>query len=176
MGATFDALYHKDQQSIRVDKGAVRELRYKIPFGSSVVVRVSASTPVNLTIMGPHNEETEVAGTKEFKFTSDPGSELVIKLQGKTGFFTKPSSVTLEVEMFTSKDVVKVADDVKNWVGVLKELGKDYYAMNKELVQDLLRRIANVWSLLDDETRTRAKELTVIVRQFEEGRKEVTQS
>ena len=169
MAASYDSLYKKDIQSFRVDKGAVRELRYKIPFGSSIVVRVSASEPVNLTMAGPHIEETEIVGIKEFKFTSNPGNELVIKFQGKSGFFAKPSSVTLEVEMYTSRDVVKVADEVTNLLGVLKELGKDYYALNKEYVQDVLRRIASVWNLLDDETKTKAKELMTIAKRFEEG-------
>ena len=169
MAASYDSLYKKDIQSFRVDKGAVRELRYKIPFGSSIVVRVSSDEPVILTMAGPHIEETEIVGIKEFRFTSNPGNELVIKFQGKSGFFVKPSNVTLEVEMYTSRDVVKMADEVTNLLGVLKELGKDYYVLNKEYVQDVLRRIAGVWNQLDDETKTKVKDLMTIAKRFEEG-------
>lgn len=169
MATPYDTLYNKDVQKFRVDKGAVRELRYRIPFGSSVVVRVSASEPVDLTMAGPHAEEAEIVGVREFKFTGNPGDVLVIKFQGKQGFFAKSSNVTLEVEMYTSKDVVKVADEVANLLGALKELGKDYYTLNKEYVQDVLRRVASVWSLLNDEAKAKAKELMVVVKQFEGG-------
>lgn len=166
----FDTLYKKDIQSFRVEKGAYREARYVVPYASNVVLRVSATYPVIITMAGPHIEQSEIAGTREYKFTADPGSELMVKFQGKTGFFAKPSDVTLEVELYTAKDAVKVSEELTNLLDVLKELGKDYYDLNKEHVQDVLKRLVNVWKLLDEETKRRARELMSVAKKFEEGK------
>jgi len=170
MSLTLDTLYKKDIQSFRVEKEASREIRYKIPYASSIIVRVTASQPVSMTMAGPHIEQIEVVGTREFKFTSDPGNELVIKFQGRAGFFAKPSDVALEVEMYTSRDAIKVSEELTNLLGILKDLGKDYYDLNKEYVQDVLKRMVTVWRVLDEETRTRAKELMNLAKKFEEGK------
>ncbi len=167
LSVRHDTLYKKDIQTFRVDKGTSRELRYVIPFGSLVTVRVSATQPVILTMAGPHIEQSEIAGTKEYKFTAEPGTELMIKFQGKSGFFAKPSDVTVEVEMYTAKDAVKVSEELTNLLEVLRELGKDYYDINKEHVQDVLKRLVGVWKLLDNETKSKAKELMTLAKKFE---------
>ena len=74
----FDTLYKKDIRSFRVEKAGSRELRYVIPYGSSVTVRISATNPVIVTMAGPHVEQAEVMGTKEYKFTANLGTELMI--------------------------------------------------------------------------------------------------
>ena len=163
----FDTLYKKDIQSFRVEKAAFRELRYVIPYGSSVTVRVSATQPVIITMAGPHIEQAEVMGTKEYKFTAEPGSELLIKFQGKTGFFAKPSDVTVEVEMYTAKEAVRISEELTNLLEVLRELGKDYYDLNKEHVQEVLKKIVRVWKLLDEDTKSKAKELMAMAKKVE---------
>ncbi|ADI31950.1 hypothetical protein [Staphylothermus hellenicus] len=169
MSTRFDTLYKKDIQSFRVEKGGYKELRYKIPYASSVTIRVSATHPVLLNIAGPHIEQAEITGTREYKFTANPGSEAYIKFQGKSGFFAKPSDVTIEVELYTSKDAIKVSEELTNLLEVLKELGKDYYDLNKEHVQDVLKRIVNVWKILDNETKSKAKELMALAKKYESG-------
>lgn len=166
----FDTLYKKDIQSFRVEKGAYKETRYAIPFASSVVVRVSTNQPVIITMAGPHIEQSEIVGTKEYKFTAEPGTELMVKFQGKSGFFAKPADVTLEVEMYTARDAVKVSEELTNLLDVLRELGKDYYDLNKEHVQDVLKRLVTVWKLLDEETKRKARELMTIAKKYEEGK------
>jgi len=167
----FDALYKKDIQNIVVGKGEIRELRYVIPYGSLITIRLSTDNPVRVTMAGPHIEDVELVGTKMYKFTVDPGTELMIKFQGKTGLFAKPSNVTVEVEMYTVKDAVRIGEEINNLLDILKELGKDYYDLNKEHIQDVLRRVANVWKLLDNETRNKTKELMSMVKKFEEAAK-----
>jgi len=163
----FDTLYKKDIRSFRVEKAGSRELRYVIPYGSSVTVRISATNPVIVTMAGPHVEQAEVMGTKEYKFTANPGTELMIRFQGKTGFFAKSSDITVEVEMYTTKEAVRVSEELSNLLEVLKELGKDYYDLNKEHVQEVLKKIVNVWKLLDEDTKSRAKELMSLAKKFE---------
>jgi hypothetical protein len=164
-----DTLYKKDIQSFRVDKGSQKEVRYVVPYGSSVVVRVSTTAPVILAMAGPHIEQQEITGTKEYRFTADAGTELMIRFIGKTGFFAKPADVTLEVEMYTARDAVKIGEEISNLLGVLKELGRDYYLLNKEYVQDVLKKVANVWKLLDSDTKSKAKELLTMAKKFESG-------
>jgi len=156
----FDTLYKKDIQSFRVEKAAFRELRYVIPYGS-------ICGPVIITMAGPHIEQAEVMGTKEYKFTAEPGSELLIKFQGKTGFFAKPSDITVEVEMYTAKEAVRISEELTNLLEVLRELGKDYYDLNKEHVQEVLKKIVRVWKLLDEDTKSKAKELMAMAKKFE---------
>ncbi len=163
----LDTLYKKDIRSFRIEKGGSRELRYVIPYGSSITVRVSATNPVIVTMAGPHVEQAEVMGTKEYKFTADPGTELMIRFQGKTGFFAKSSDITVEVEMYTAKEAVRVSEELSNLLEVLKELGKDYYDLNKEYVQEVLKKIVNVWKLLDEDTKSKAKELMSLAKKFE---------
>mgnify|MGYP005630685005 CR=1 FL=1 len=165
----FDTLYKKDIQSFRVEKGASRELRYVIPYASSVVVRISASQPVAMAMAGPHIEQSEVVGTREFRFTTEPGTELMIRFQGKSGFFAKPSDVTIEIEMYTAREAVRISEELTNLLGVLRELGKDYYDLNKELVQSVLKKLASVWKLLDEETKRKARELMNLAKSFEQG-------
>jgi len=116
---------------------------------------------------GPHVEQAEIMGTKEYKFTVDPGTELLIRFQGKSGFFAKPSDITVEVELYTAKEAVKVSEELTNLLEVLRELGKDYYDLNKEHIQDVLKRIVNVWKILDDETKSKAKELMSLAKKYE---------
>jgi carbon monoxide dehydrogenase subunit G len=170
MSLAFDTMYKKDIQSFRVERGSSREIRYKIPYASTIVVRISASQPVDLTMAGPHIEQAEIVGTREFKFSSNPGNELVIRFQGKSGFFAKPSDVTVEIEMYTAKEATKVSEEVTNLLELLRDLGKDYYDLNKEYVQDVLKRLATVWKILDDETKAKAKELMTLAKKFEEGK------
>jgi len=165
----FDTLYKKDIQTFRVEKGAAKELRYVIPYGSSITLRVSATNPVIITMAGPHIEQTELAGTKEYRFTVEPGTELMVKFQGKTGFFAKPSDVTVEIEMYTAKDAVRISEELTNLLDVLRELGKDYYDLNKEHVQEVLKKLVSVWKLLDSETKTKAKELMSLAKKYESG-------
>jgi len=162
----YDTLYKKDVKSFKVDKGSKKELRHIIPYGSSVTIRVSSNNPVLITLAGPHIEEHELVGTKEFKFTADPGTELFIGFQGKTGFFAKSANVTLEVEMYTAREAVEISEEVSNLLDVLKELGKDYYDLNKEHVQDVLKRIVRVWKILDDDAKRRAKELMLLAKKY----------
>jgi len=169
LSTRYDTLYKKDIQSFRIEKGASRELRYTIPYGSSVVIRISASQPVLVTMAGPHIEQAELMGTKEYKFTAEPGTELVIRFQGKTGFFAKPSDVTVEVEMYTAKEAIKIGEELTNLLEVLRELGKDYYDLNKEYVREVLKNVSSVWKLLDGETKSKAKELMSLAKKFEEG-------
>ena len=169
MSSRYDTLYRKDVQSFRVEKGSEREVRYVIPYGSSVTLRVSATAPVLLTIAGPHMEQVELIGTREFKFTVDPGVDIVARFQGKTGLFAKASNITFEIEMYTLRDAIKVGEDIDNLLGVLKDLGKDYYVLNKEHVQETLKRMAVVWKFLDETTKSKAKELMNIAKKFESG-------
>jgi len=163
----YDTLYKKDIRTFRVEKGATKELRFTIPYGSSVTMRLSATYPVMVTMAGPHIEQLELSGTKEYKFTVDPGTELLVKFQGKTGFFSKPSDITVEIEMYTAKDAIRISEELLNLLDVLRELGKDYYDINKEHVQDVLKRLVNVWKLLDDETKAKAKELMTLAKKYE---------
>jgi len=167
---SYDTLYKKDVQGFRVDKGSTREIRYKIPYASLIVIRINATYPVDLTMAGPHMEHLELMGTREFKFNSNPGNELVIRFQGKSGFFAKPSDVTLEVEMYTSRDVIKISEEIKSLLGTLKELGRDYYMLVKEHIQNVLTKMSSVWGLLDEETKSQARELLSISKKFEEGK------
>lgn len=85
---------------------------------SDVRVRITSSQPVIVSIDGvrirreqiEHIKRTEVVGTREFRFITYPG-ELVIRFQGKKRFFTKPSDVTIEVEMYTSRDDARTSKD-----------------------------------------------------------------
>ena len=79
-------------------------------------------------------EQIELIGTREFKFTVDPGVDIVARFQGKTGLFAKASNITFEIEMYTLRDAIKVGEDIDNLLGVLKDLGKDYYVLNKILL------------------------------------------
>jgi len=165
----FDTLYKKDIQNIVVGKGETRELRYVIPYGSLITIRLSTDNPLRVTMAGPHIEDVELVGTKMYRFTVNPGTELMIRFQGKTGLFAKPSNLTVEVEMYTARDAVRIGEEISNLLDILKELGKDYYDVNKEHVQDVLRRVVNVWKLLDTETQNKTKELMNIVKKFEEA-------
>lgn len=164
---SFDVLYKKDVQGFRVEKGATKEIRYPIPYASNVVMRISASSPVIVTMAGPHIEQSEITGTREYKFTASPGSELVVKFQGREGFFAKPSEITLEVELYTAREALRTSEELKNLVDVLKTLGKDYYDLNKEHIQEVLKNMVNVWSLLDEDTKNKAKELMALAKTFE---------
>lgn len=165
----LDVLYKKDIQGFRIERGTTKEIRYPIPYASNVVVRISATAPVIIAMAGPHIEQSEVVGTKEYKFTAGPGSEFLIKFQGKEGFFVKPSDVTLEVELYTARDALRISEELKNLLEVLKELGKDYYDLNKEHIQDVLKRMVSVWNLLDEDTKSKARELMTLAKKFETG-------
>jgi len=166
---SYDTLYKKDVQGLRVDKGSQKELRYKIPYGSSIVIRISTTAPVTLSMVGPHVEQQKIMGSKEYKFTSDPGNELMVRLIGESGFFAKPADVTLEVEMYTAKDAIKIGEEISNLLDILKELGRDYYMLNKEHIQDMLKKLATVWKIIDDDTKSKAKELMTKAKKFESG-------
>lgn len=165
----FDTLYKKDVQAFRIEKGSRKELHYRIPYGSAVSIRVSATSPVILNMAGPHMEQIKFSGVKEFKFTVDPGTDLYISFQGESGFFAKPSDITLEIELYTAKDAIEIGEEINNLLDVLNELGKDYYDLNKEHVKDVLRKIAKVWKILDSDTKKKAKELMELAKKFEEG-------
>lgn len=169
IAARYDTLYKKDAQGFRVDKGAVKELRYYIPYGSAVTIRVASTYPVIFNMTGPHIEQAEIVGTKEYRFTAEPGSEIYIRFQGKSGFFDKPSNVTLEVEMYTSREALQISESITNLLETLKELGRDYYLLNKEHIQSVMKSVANVWRVLDNDTKSKARELMNLAKQFETG-------
>ncbi|MEM4869700.1 MAG: hypothetical protein QW081_04860, partial [Desulfurococcaceae archaeon] len=97
----------------------------------------------------------------------DPGAEVHIVFQGKSGFFAKSSCVALEVEMYTSKDVVEIRDAILSTLEPLRELGRTYYDLNKERLKSITTRLFDVWKLLDNETKSKAKEFLSIVKQYE---------
>lgn len=163
----YDTVYKRDTQGFRINKGAVREFRYYIPYGSLVTIRIASTSPVIFNMSGPHMEQSEIVGTKEYKFTAEPGTELYIRFQGKSGLFTKPSNVTLEIEMYTSKDAIQISESISNLLDALKELGRDYYLLNKEHIQSVLKNISNVWKIIDNDTKNKAKELITLVKQYE---------
>lgn len=163
----LDTLYSKDARSFVVNKGEVKELRYKIPYGSNVTVRVSVTNPVIITMTGPYTEQAEITGLQEYRFTAEPGSELIVRFQGKSGLLAKSANVSFEVEMYTARDAIKVSEELSNLLEVLREMGKDYYLINKPHVQDVLRRLVNVWKILGPETRGKAKELMNLAKEYE---------
>jgi len=118
---------------------------------------------------GPHVEQMELMGTKEYKFTAEPGTELVIRFQDKTGFFAKPSDVTVEAEMYTAREAIKISEELTNLLEVLRELGKDYYDLNKEHIKEVLKNVSLAWKLIDEETKSKARELMSLAKKFEEG-------
>ena len=69
--------------------------------------------------------------------------------------------------MYTTKEAVRVSEELSNLLEVLKELGKDYYDLSKEHVQEVLKKIVNVWKLLDEDSKSRAKELMSLAKKFE---------
>lgn len=159
--------YMKEAKGFLVKKGSTVEFKYTVPFGSLVVVRVTSSHPVLLAITGPRKEQEEVLGSREYRFTVDPGAEVHIVFQGKSGFFAKSSCVALEVEMYTSKDVVEIRDAILSTLEPLRELGRTYYDLNKERLKSITTRLFDVWKLLDNETKSKAKEFLSIVKQYE---------
>ncbi|MEM0325549.1 MAG: hypothetical protein QW733_00760 [Desulfurococcaceae archaeon] len=164
--------YMKEAKGFQVKKGSTVELKYNVPFGSLVVIRVTSSHPVLLTIKGPREERAEVLGSKEYRFTVDPGTDVHVVFQGKSGFFAKSSCVALEVEMYTSKDVIEIRDALLTSLEPLKELGRTYYDLNKERLKSITTRLFDVWKLLDNETKNKAKEFLSVVKLYETEKQE----
>ena len=48
-----------------------------------------------------------------------------------------------------------------------RELGRTYYDLNKERLKSITTCLFNVWKLLDNETKSKAKEFLSIVKQYE---------
>jgi len=70
--------------------------------------------------------------------------------------------------MYTARDAIRVGEEITNLLDVLKEMEKDYYDISKEHVREALKSIVDVWKILDNETKSKAKKLMALAKKFEE--------
>ncbi len=162
-----DTVYYKDIKSQRISPGARQEYRYRAAFKGKMVIRISADNAVIINIAGPHIEQVEIKGTREFVFTVEPGTEVYVGLQSKGGWFASSANVTLEVEMYAPKKAVNVYERIKNMVSMLREL-PEIYQLQRENVKELLKEVTEVWHVLGDEGRQLVRELMTVAKKLEE--------
>ena len=161
-----DTVYFKDIKSQILKPGAALEVRKKATFKGKVHVRISSTQPVLVNIAGPHIEQTEVRGVKEYSFTVEPGTEFYVGIRNKKGILAKSANVTLEVEMLGPKKVIEVYNRVKNMFSMLQE-APEFYELQKDNVKDILREVTDVWNQLGDEGKMLVKELMKLVKKLE---------
>jgi len=120
-----------------------------------------------INIVGPHVEQTEIRGVREYSFNVEPGTEFYIGIRNKTGFFIKSSSVTLEIEMYGPKKVIDIYNRVKNMLSMLQE-APEFYELQKDNIKELLKEVSEVWNQLGDEGKSIVKELVKLAKKLEQ--------
>ena len=160
-------IYHKDIQTFVLKPGEIQEHRHKAKMAGKVTIRISADNPVTVNIAGPHIEKTEVRGTREFGFTLEPDTEFYIGLQNpKSGFLAKAANATFEIEISGPKKAIDLLNKAKGAVQTISEV-PDFYALQKDSIQTLLKESMEVWASLGNESKEVLKELMALAKKFE---------
>lgn len=158
MSHQIDHTHKKNINSYRLEKGAKQEIRDKPLLRGRVAVRVATNNPISVQVAGPHTEQVEIRGGKEFYFDVEPEQEFYIGLQALSGVFSKPAEVTVEVEIKASKKAVDLLERVKNLTSMLRD-NPDFYDIQKDIVRDTLAQIVDVWGHYGPQTRQSVNEL-----------------
>ena len=167
MSISPESLYFKDMKSYVLTPGSRQEQRFKAPYKSRVILRIFSDEPVSVSLAGPHIEQQEITGSKEYSFTVEPGTEFLISiLNRKVPLFSKTANVTLEIEMYGPKKAIDIYERVKNALTMLQE-EPDFWHLQKDNVKDLLKEVMDVWSLLGDEGKGMVKELMALIKKLE---------
>jgi len=170
----IEIVYKKDLQTITLKPGERREFRYKPELQSMVKIRLGSSGPLEIEIAGPHVERERIQGIKEYSFSSNPDSELMVGIQNPAiGFFGKPISVTVEVELLSDKKAVELLERVKGYLEAIREM-PDFYEFQKEKIKETVQEIMEVWKLLGNSARQLCKELVETAKKLESKQTEPT--
>lgn len=162
-----DTVYFKDIKSKRLEPGEIIEIRKKATFKGRINVRVTSDRPIMVSIAGPHVEQTEVRGAREYTFTVEPDTEFYIGVQNKRGIFVHPANVTLEVEMLGPRKAIEVYNKVKNMLSMLQE-APEFYEIQKENIKELLKEVTEIWNFIGSEGKSVVKELVKLTKKLEQ--------
>lgn len=175
--------YMRDADTIMLWRGQKKLVSYVANYGGRAVITVEpegAAHPVGYSLELARTvvrnngvpavdrsvvETGDITSRKTFTLAVARGTEIILTLVHRGGFFSKPVSVAVEVELQTARGARELKEDLTRALDSLRTYGASYYTYYRDFVESVAKRAELLRDYVDEETANIIEEFMTVLSQ-----------